>query len=44
LPASAGFIAQPGDAAALADRVMGYAPQVVRDAMQPVIQQVAQRS
>ena len=43
--ASAGFVGQPGDAAALADRVMGYAPQVVRDAMQPVIQQVlAQRN
>ncbi|RYZ12032.1 MAG: YihY/virulence factor BrkB family protein [Comamonadaceae bacterium] len=43
--AAAGFIGQPGDAAALAGRVMGYAPQVVRDAMQPVIDQVlAQRS
>ena len=43
--AAAGFVGQPGDAAALADRVMGYAPQVVRDAMQPVIVQVlAQRS
>jgi membrane protein len=40
LSASAGFVGQPGDAAALADRVMGYAPQVVRDAMQPVIRQV----
>jgi membrane protein len=45
LSASAGFVGQPGDAAALADRVMGYAPQAVRDAMQPVITQVlAQRS
>ncbi|HZY17760.1 MAG TPA: YihY/virulence factor BrkB family protein [Ramlibacter sp.] len=45
LSASAAFFGQPGDAAALADRVMGYAPQVVRDAMQPVIQQVlAQRN
>jgi membrane protein len=45
LSASAGFVGQPGDAAALADRVMGYAPQAVRDAMQPVIKQVlAQRS
>jgi membrane protein len=45
LSASAGFVGQPGDAAALARRVMGYAPQVVRDAMQPVIEQVlAQRS
>ncbi len=40
LSASAGFIGQPGDAAALADRVIGYTPQVVRDAMQPVIKQV----
>lgn len=45
LSAAAGFLGQPGDAAALADRVMGYAPQVVRDAVQPVIDQVlAQRS
>ena len=45
LSASAGFFGQPGDAAALADRVMEYAPQLVRDAMQPVIKQVlAQRS
>ncbi|CAN5728730.1 YihY/virulence factor BrkB family protein [soil metagenome] len=43
--AAAGFIGEPGDAAALADRVMGYAPQVVRDALQPVINQVlAQRN
>ncbi|MET0541534.1 MAG: YihY/virulence factor BrkB family protein [Variovorax sp.] len=38
--AAAAFVGQPGDAAALADRVMGYAPQVVRDAVQPVIDQV----
>ncbi|CAN5376728.1 YihY/virulence factor BrkB family protein [soil metagenome] len=45
LSAAAGFVGQPGDAAALADRVMGYAPQLVRDAMQPVIDQVlAQRN
>jgi membrane protein len=45
LSAAPGFVGQPGDAAALADRVMGYAPQVVREAMQPVINQVlAQRS
>lgn len=45
LSASAAYVGQPGDAAALADRVMGYAPQVVRDAMRPVIRQVlAQRS
>jgi membrane protein len=43
--AAAAFAGQPGDAAALAERVMGYAPQVVRDAMQPAIHQVlAQRS
>jgi len=43
--ASAGFIGKDGDAVALAERVMGFAPQVVRDAMQPVIQQVlAQRN
>lgn len=45
LSATAGFIGQPGDAAALADRVMDYAPQAVRDAMQPVINHVlAQRN
>jgi membrane protein len=45
LSATAGYIGQPGDAAALAGRVMGYAPQVVREAMQPVIDQVlAQRN
>lgn len=45
LSAAAGFFGQPGEAAALAERVMGYAPQVVRDAMQPVIHQVlAQRN
>jgi membrane protein len=43
--ASAGFVGQPGDAAALANRVMDYAPQLVRDTMQPVIDQVlAQRN
>ncbi|MGJ7506001.1 YihY/virulence factor BrkB family protein [Variovorax sp. GT1P44] len=45
LSAAAGFLGQPGDAAALAARVLGYAPQVVRDAMQPVVDQVlAQRN
>jgi len=45
LSAAAGFVGQPGDAAALVERVIGYAPQVVRDAMQPVIRQVlAQRN
>jgi membrane protein len=43
--ASAGYLGQPGEAAALAHRVLGYAPQVVRDAMQPAVQQVlAQRN
>jgi membrane protein len=45
LSSAAGFVGEPGDAAALVERVIGYAPQVVRDAMQPVIQQVlAQRN
>ncbi|RYF82594.1 MAG: YihY/virulence factor BrkB family protein [Comamonadaceae bacterium] len=43
--AAAGYVGKPGDAAALAERVMEYAPQVVRDALQPVIRQVlAQRN
>lgn len=43
--ASAAYIGKPGDAAALVTRVMEYAPQLVRDAMQPVINQVlAQRN
>lgn len=45
LSAAAGFFGQPGDAAALAARVMDYAPQLVREAVQPVIDQVlAQRN
>ncbi len=45
LSAGAAYVGQPGDAAALAGRVMGYAPQLVRDALQPVIDQVmAQRN
>lgn len=45
LSASAGFVGQPGDAAALAYRVIGYAPQLVQDVLQPVIGQVlAQRN
>jgi membrane protein len=43
LSAAAGFVGQPGDMAALVERVMGYAPQVVRDAVQPVINQVLAR-
>jgi len=43
--AVAAYIGQPGDVAALVERVMGYAPDVVRDAMRPVIRQVlAQRN
>jgi membrane protein len=43
--ASAAYVGKPGDAAALVTRVMEYAPQLVRDAMQPVINQVlAQRN
>ncbi|HEX2547621.1 MAG TPA: YihY/virulence factor BrkB family protein [Ramlibacter sp.] len=43
--AAAAFYGGPGEAAALVDRVLGYAPQVVRDAMQPAVQQVlAQRN
>lgn len=38
--AIAGFVGQPADMAALADRVMSFAPQVVRDAVQPVIGEV----
>ncbi|VTU39600.1 ribonuclease BN/unknown domain fusion protein [Variovorax sp. PBL-H6] len=42
---AAAFIGQPGQAAALAVRVMDYAPTMVRDAVQPVIDQVlAQRN
>jgi membrane protein len=45
LSASAAYLGQPGQAAALAGRVLGYAPQVVRDVMQPAVEQVlAQRS
>ncbi len=43
--AAAAYMGQPGDAAALVERVMSYAPPLVREAMQPAIQQVlAQRS
>lgn len=45
LSSAAAFIGEPGDAAALANRLMEYAPPLVRDAMQPVIDQVlAQRN
>jgi membrane protein len=38
--AAAGFVGRPGDAAALAGRVVSYAPPVVQDALQPVVDQV----
>jgi membrane protein len=41
--ASAAYVGKPGDAAALADRVIGYAPQLVRDVMHPAVQQVLAR-
>lgn len=45
LSAGAAFIGSPGDAAALATRVVEYAPPLVRSALQPVVNQVlAQRS
>lgn len=45
LSAAAGFLGQPGDAAALVGRVMAYAPPLVREAMEPVIEEVlAQRN
>ena len=43
--ASAGYLGQPGQAAALVTQVLGYAPQVVRDALMPAVEQVlAQRN
>jgi len=45
LSSAAGYIGGPGDVAALASRVLGYAPPVVRDALKPVVDQVlAQRN
>jgi membrane protein len=45
LSAAAGFVGEPGAAAALAMRVVGYAPPVVADALRPVIDEVlSQRS
>lgn len=45
LSSVAGYIGEPGDAASLARRLMQYAPPLVRQAMQPVIDQVlAQRN
>ena len=40
LSASAGFVGRPGTAAALASRVVEYAPPVVADALIPVIDEV----
>ncbi|QJW83386.1 hypothetical protein HK414_01810 [Ramlibacter terrae] len=37
LSASAAFFGKPGEAAALAHRVVSYAPQVVRESLEPVI-------
>jgi membrane protein len=43
--AAAGFVGRPGAAAALAGRVIAYAPPVVADALRPVIDEVlSQRS
>ncbi len=45
LSAGAGYFGQPGDAAILAARVIGYAPPLVREVVHPAIAQVlAQRS
>ena len=43
LSSAAGFVGRPGAAAALAGRVIAYAPQVVADALQPVVEQVLSR-
>jgi membrane protein len=40
ISAAAGFMGRPGDAAALAGRVLGYTPPVVQAALQPVVDQV----
>jgi membrane protein len=40
MSAGAAFIGQPGDAAALVLRILGFAPPVVRDALQPAVEQV----
>ena len=43
--ATAAYVGKPGDAATLVTRVVGYAPPVVREALQPVVDQViAQRN
>jgi len=40
---SAAYVGHPGDAASLVSRVVGYAPPLVRDALEPVIAQVLGR-
>lgn len=40
LSAAAGYVGNEGDTAAFVRQVMAYAPQVVRDAVQPVIDEV----
>jgi membrane protein len=40
ISAAAGFVGEPGDTAVLASRVVAYAPAVVAQALQPVIDQV----
>jgi membrane protein len=40
LAATAGFVGRPGDAGALADRVLDYMPAAVRDALAPAVEQV----
>jgi membrane protein len=45
LSAAAGFVGRPGDAAELVSRMVSYAPALVRDVLQPAINQVlGQRS
>jgi len=45
ISASAGYVGQPGEAAALVGRVLEYTPLLVREAMQPAVDQVlAQRN
>jgi len=39
-PVAAGFVGEPGTAAALANRVLEYAPPVVSDALRPVVEEV----
>jgi membrane protein len=43
LSAAAGFVGRPGDAAELVLRVVSYAPPLVRDVLQPAINQVLEQ-